>query len=229
MNDSVQISSSKLILPARETLWCVRLKPVMDRVMAMILFVLLSPFLVVGIVLVKVSSPGPIFFRQQRGGLHGRPFWLVKLRTMRGDRKPDPKEIVPLDHPEITAIGKLLRRLKIDEFPQLWNVLKGEMSLVGPRPTLLDQVAAYDEFRRQRLHVKPGLTGLAQVYSSAAATWEERILYDIAYVRRCSLLLDVRIILRTLVVVFVGEERTRVPFHLSPFGSEVAAPAGFFR
>lgn len=195
----------------------------------MILFVLLSPFLLMGIVLVKVSSPGPIFFRQQRGGLHGRPFWLVKFRTMRGDRKPDPKEIVPLNHPEITAIGKLLRRLKIDEFPQLWNVLKGEMSLVGPRPTLLDQVAAYDEFRRQRLLVKPGLTGLAQVYSSAAATWEERILYDIAYVRRCSLLLDVRIILRTLVVVFVGEERTRVPFHLSPFGSEVAAPAGFFR
>lgn len=228
MKDSSQISSSRLIQPASSALWCVSLKPVFDRVMAVILFVLLSPFLLVGIVLVKVSSPGPIFFRQQRGGLHGRPFWLVKFRTMRGDRKPDPKELVPLDHPEITAIGKLLRRLKIDEFPQLWNVLKGEMSLVGPRPTLLDQVAAYDEFRRQRLLVKPGLTGLAQVYSSAAASWEERILYDIAYVRRCSLLLDVRIILRTMVVVFVGEERTRMPFQMSPFAHFVDAPTGFF-
>lgn len=228
MNGCSQNNSSKLIQPACSALWRVGFKLGFDRVMAVVLFVLLSPFLLMGILLVKVSSPGPIFFRQQRGGLHGRPFWLVKFRTMRGDRKPDPKELVPLDHPEITAIGKLLRRLKIDEFPQLWNVLKGEMSLVGPRPTLLDQVAAYDEFRRQRLLVRPGLTGLAQVYSSAAASWEERILYDIAYVRRCSLLLDARIILRTLVVVLVGEERTRMPFQKSPFAQFVEAPTGFF-
>jgi len=203
------------------------MKPVMDRLLTLVLAIGLSPFLLLGALLVRLSSPGPILFRQQRGGLNGKSFWLVKFRTMRGGRKPDPKEIVPLDHPEITTIGRILRRLKIDEFPQLWNVLKGDMSLVGPRPTLPDQVAAYDEFRRQRLLVKPGLTGLAQVYSSAADTWEQRILYDIAYVRQCSFWLDLRIILRTILVVLVGEERTRVPFEKSPFAKFVTPPPGF--
>ena len=94
-------------------------------------------------------------------------------------RTPDPKELVPLSHPEITPVGRLVRRLKIDELPQLVNVLKGEMSLVGPRPTLPDQVAAYDDFRRQRLLVRPGITGLAQVNSNASVPWDERILFDV--------------------------------------------------
>lgn len=218
---------SGLIQPPSSSRWRLFAKPVLDRAGAVLLFLLLSPFLFLGLILVRISSPGPIFFRQARCGLRGRPFELVKFRTMRGGRRPDPKELVPLNHPEITAIGRVLRRLKIDEFPQLWNVLKGDMSLIGPRPTLPDQVAAYDEFRRQRLLVKPGLTGLAQVYSSATASWEERILYDIAYVRRCSGLLDLHILMRTVVVVFWGEERTRIPFHQSPFAEYVTPPPGF--
>ena len=129
---------------------------------------------------------------------------------MRGGRTPDPKELVPLDHPEITSAGRLLRRLKIDELPQLINVLKGEMSLVGPRPTLPDQVAAYDDFRRQRLLARPGITGLAQVNGNATVPWDERILSDIAYVRLCSFTMDLGILLRT---VWVAAYDAPVPRH----------------
>jgi lipopolysaccharide/colanic/teichoic acid biosynthesis glycosyltransferase len=148
---------------------------------------------------------------------------------MRGDRRPDPKELVPLAHPDITPIGRWLRRFKLDELPQLFNVIQGEMALVGPRPTLPDQVAKYDEFRRQRLLVRPGLTGLAQVYSSASASWEERILYDIAYVRNCRFLMDLLILWRTPVVMLFGEERTRRPFLSSRFARSITVPPGFLR
>ncbi len=198
-----------------------------DTLAALILLVVLSPVLVATALAIRLTSAGPVFFRQERGGQHGREFRVIKFRTMRGGRRPDPKELVPLDHPEITRVGRVLRRSKIDELPQLFNVLWGEMSLVGPRPTLPDQVAAYDAFRRQRLLVRPGVKGLAQVYSNAAMSWDERILYDIAYVRRCGLWLDLRILARTLLVVLLGEERTAVPFVRSPFAGVVSAPADF--
>ncbi|MEK7731292.1 MAG: sugar transferase, partial [Planctomycetota bacterium] len=108
--------------------------------------------------------------------------------------------------------------------PQLFNVIKGEMSLVGPRPTLPDQVAAYDDFRRRRLFVRPGITGLAQVYGNSLMPWDERILYDIAYVRRCGFFLDLSILLRTILVVFVGERRMTRPFVESPYAIFVAPP-----
>jgi len=183
----------------------------------MLLVLLLSPVLLLVAVLVKLTSPGPVFFTQDRAGKDARVFRLVKFRTMRGDRTPDPKELVPLHHPDITALGYVLRRFKIDEFPQLFNVIKGEMSLVGPRPTLPDQVAAYDAFRRQRLLVRPGITGLAQVYGNSLMPWDERILYDIAYVRRCGFFLDLSILLRTILVVFVGERRMTRRFTDSPY------------
>jgi undecaprenyl phosphate N,N'-diacetylbacillosamine 1-phosphate transferase len=159
--------------------------------------------------------------------MNGAIFRPFKFRTMRGERKPDPKEIVPLAHPDITPVGRFLRRTKLDELPQLLNVIRGEMSLVGPRPTLPDQVADYDEFRRQRLLVRPGITGLAQVYSSALASWEERILYDIAYVRRCSFLLDLHIMARTVMTVLLGEERTRRSFEETRFARYVTPPTGY--
>ncbi len=170
---------------------------------------------------IKATSPGPVFFRQTRGGKNGKPFVVIKFRTMRADRTPDPKELVPLNHAEITTVGRLLRRLKIDELPQLFNVLRGDMSVVGPRPTLLDQIAEYDSFRRQRLLIKPGLTGLAQVYSCAAASWDERISYDVAYVRLCSPLLDLSILLRTVLVLFLGENRTARDFASTQFAQSV--------
>lgn len=200
-----------------QTLWATTLKRPFDLITSALLFVLLSPLLLLIGGLIKLTSRGPVFFIQDRGGRYGQSFRLIKFRTMRGGRKPDPKELVPLHHPEITPLGRWLRRLKLDELPQLFNVIKGEMSLVGPRPTLLDQIAAYDEFRQQRLLARPGITGLAQVYANSLASWDERILYDIAYVRRCGVGLDTRILVRTIWVVIAGEARTSKLFTASPF------------
>ncbi len=206
-----------------ESVWLRVLKRPFDLAAAFLLILLLSPVLLLVSVLVKLTSPGPAFFIQDRAGKDGRIFRLVKFRTMRGDRKPDPKELVPLHHPDITRLGYVLRRFKLDEFPQLFNVLSGEMSLVGPRPTLPDQVVAYDAFRRQRLLVRPGITGLAQVYGNSLMPWDERILYDIAYVRLCGFLLDLSILLRTILVVFIGEKRMTRPFVESRFVGFVAS------
>ena len=213
---------SKDVIPSiPATLWVRRGKRVSDILGGSLLLLLCSPLMLAAAAFIKATSPGPVFFRQARGGKNGKPFIVIKFRTMRADRTPDPEELVPLNHAEITTVGRLLRRLKIDELPQLFNVLHGDMSVVGPRPTLLDQVADYDSFRRQRLLVKPGLTGLAQVYSSAAAPWDERISYDIAYVRLCRPLLDLSILLRTVLVVFLGENSTAHDFASTRFARSV--------
>lgn len=209
------------------TLWAQGGKRVFDVVVTGVLLHGLFPVVILAALLVKLTSPGPLLFTQDRVGKNGKIFRLRKFRTMRGGRDPDPKELVPLDHPEITSIGRFLRRFKIDELPQLVNVLRGEMSLIGPRPTLPDQVAAYDEFRRQRLLVRPGITGLAQVYGSAMTPWDERILYDVAYVRRCSLLMDLWIILRTKWVILAGEATARRSFSSTRYAKYVAPPEGY--
>lgn len=210
-----------------KTLWARGGKRVFDVLAAALLLIVLSPLLLAAAVLVKLTSRGPLFFVQERAGKGGAIFRVVKFRTMRGGRTPDPKELVPLDHPDITRIGWLLRRLNIDELPQLIQVLRGDMSLVGPRPTLPDQVAAYDDFRRQRLLVRPGITGLAQVNGSTTIPWDERILFDIAYVRRCSLRMDLGILLRTKWVLLAGERRCARPFKDSPYARYVTPPEGY--
>ncbi len=215
--------------PVSTSLWLNGPKRVFDVVGACSLILLLSPVLLGAALVVKLTSRGPLFFMQERGGKDGVVFRPFKFRTMRGGRRPDPKELVPLVHPDITPVGWFLRRYKIDELPQLLNVVTGEMSLVGPRPTLPDQVAAYDAFRRQRLLVRPGLTGLAQVNSNADVSWDERILFDIAYVRRCGLLLDLGIMLRTVLTILLGEKHTTRPFGNTEFASHVTPPEGYGR
>jgi lipopolysaccharide/colanic/teichoic acid biosynthesis glycosyltransferase len=209
------------------TLWARFGKRAFDLTVSAVLLIVLSPVLLLAGLGVKLTSPGPLFFTQDRAGKHGITFRVFKFRTMRGGRRPDPKELVPLDHPEITGVGRLLRRFKIDELPQLLNVLTGEMSLIGPRPTLPDQAEAYDEFRRQRLLVRPGVTGLAQVNGNTAMPWDERILFDIAYVRRCSLLMDLGILVRTVLVVLAGEEHTTRPFNSTRYAQHVTPPEGY--
>jgi len=209
------------------TLWVRYGKRPFDLIVASALLLVLSPALLATAALVKLTSPGTVFFTQERGGRSGATFRLVKFRTMRGDRRPDPKELVPLNHADITPLGRFLRRSKIDELPQLFNVLTGSMSLIGPRPTLPDQVAAYDEFRRLRLRLRPGITGLAQVNGHALASWEERILYDLAYVRRCGFWMDQGILLRTLLVMLLGEERTTRPFASTKYAKYVTPPPGY--
>lgn len=209
---------------ASATFWARGGKRAFDIVASILLLIVLSPLLLLVALIVKATSRGPVLFMQKRSGQHGRVFRLIKFRTMHGERKPDPKELVPLDHPEITPVGRIMRRLKIDELPQLMNVLRGEMSLVGPRPTLPDQVDAYDDFRRQRLLLRPGITGLAQVYGSALMSWDERILYDIAYVRKCGLLMDIGILLRTVAVIPLGETRMTRSFESTKYAGYVIPP-----
>ena len=193
------------------------IKRALDVVISLMLIIALAPVWLLAALAVRLSSPGPIIFRQTRGGLHGRPFESLKFRTMRADHVHDPNEIVPLTHPAVTPVGAVLRRLKIDELPQLWNVLRGEMSLVGPRPTIMEQVRAYDDFQRRRLEVRPGITGLAQVNGNAEIPWDERIRYDVYYVDHMNFALDLAILARTLLIVILGEQRFTRPFDQSPY------------
>lgn len=209
------------------TFWAQYAKRPFDVVIAISLLVALSPLLILAGLSVKLTSRGPLLFAQDRSGRGGVLFRLRKFRTMRGDRTPDPKELVPLDHPEITPVGRILRRFKLDELPQLLNVISGDMSLVGPRPTLPDQVERYDAFRRQRLLVRPGITGLAQVSTNASVPWDERILFDIAYVRRCDCELDLWVLARTISVLIVGERNTARPFASTRFATYVTIPSDY--
>lgn len=188
------------------------IKNIFDFLFSLSGIVMLVPVYIMTIVLLKITMPGPIFFKQKRVGKDGREFEVLKFRTMKVDEVAEKNLDCSMDAERITSFGKILRRTKIDETPQLFNVLKGEMSLVGPRPTLKNQVENYDEFQNQRLNVKPGMTGLAQVNGNVALTWEERIIYDVSYVNNFSLLLDANIILKTVLIVIFGEEKfKRIP------------------
>jgi lipopolysaccharide/colanic/teichoic acid biosynthesis glycosyltransferase len=161
-----------------------------------------APLLAASALAVRLEDGGPVFFRQERVGLDGHPFEVLKLRTMIVDAHTQGAGYaVDKGDSRITRVGNLLRRTSLDELPQLWNVLRGEMSLVGPRPTLSYQVEKYSERQRRRLEVRPGLTGWAQVNGRAALSWPERIELDVWYVEHRSLALDLRILLRTASVL----------------------------
>jgi lipopolysaccharide/colanic/teichoic acid biosynthesis glycosyltransferase len=146
-----------------------------------------------------------VLYRQRRVGLHGREFELVKLRTMVvGAEREGAGWAVNEGDPRITRVGRLLRRLSLDELPQLWNVVRGDMSLVGPRPTLSYQVERYTARQRRRLEVKPGITGWAQIHGRARLPWDERIELDVWYVEHRSPWVDLQILLRTPLALFGG-------------------------
>jgi lipopolysaccharide/colanic/teichoic acid biosynthesis glycosyltransferase len=164
-----------------------------------------SPILAAAAVAIKLDDGGPVFYRQRRIGLDGEEFELVKLRTMEvGAEQKGAGFAVNKGDPRITRAGRLLRRLSIDELPQLWNVLRGDMSLVGPRPTLAYQVERYTPRQRRRLEVRPGITGWAQIHGRAQLPWDERIELDVWYVEHRSPWLDLKIILRTPGALFAG-------------------------
>lgn len=164
-----------------------------------------SPVLLVAMVLIRLESPGHPIYRQRRSGLHGHEFDVLKLRTMvSGAEFIGAGLAVDAGDARITKVGAVLRRTSIDELPNLVNVLRGEMSLIGPRPTLPHQVAQYTERQRGRLAVKPGLTGWAQVNGRASLPWSERIELDLWYIEHRSLALDAKILWRTVGVLFAG-------------------------
>ena len=157
-----------------------------------------SPALVAAALAIKLDDGGPVFYRQRRVGQDGREFELLKLRTMIiGAEQQGAGWAVNRGDPRITRVGRALRRLSLDELPQLWNVVRGEMSLIGPRPTLAYQVESYSPRQRRRLEVRPGVTGWAQIHGRASLPWEERIELDVWYVENRSPRLDLKIVLRT--------------------------------
>jgi exopolysaccharide biosynthesis polyprenyl glycosylphosphotransferase len=184
------------------------LKRLLDVVGASVALALASPVLGVAAVAIKLEDRGPVLYRQRRVGLGGEEFELLKLRTMvvAAEEQGSGWAIDARD-PRITGVGRVLRRLSVDEVPQLWNVLRGEMSLVGPRPTLAYQVEQYTPRQRRRLEVKPGITGWAQVNGRARLRWGDRIELDLWYVENRSTWLDLKILARTPVALFTGTYR----------------------
>ena len=180
-----------------------RLKRLFDIVCSALALLLLWPVLLVLWLLVRRNLGAPALFRQQRPGLHGRPFMMIKFRTMLdaldADGNPLPDEF------RLTRFGRFLRATSLDELPELWNVLKGDMSLVGPRPLLMEYLPLYSPEQARRHEVRPGITGWAQVNGRNTLSWPEKFALDVWYVDNRSLLLDLRILLLTVKKVFVRE------------------------
>jgi lipopolysaccharide/colanic/teichoic acid biosynthesis glycosyltransferase len=177
----------------------------LDLALAAVLLALAAPVLLVAAILIRLESGGPVVYHQRRVGLGGAPFEVWKLRTMVAGAETMGAGIWVLEgDTRITRSGRVLRRFSLDELPNLVNVLRGEMAIVGPRPTVQAQVDAYTERQRRRLEVKPGITGWAQVNGRASLPWPERIELDVWYVEHRSALLDLRILLRTARMLLTG-------------------------
>ncbi|QFR33443.1 sugar transferase [Ancylobacter sp. TS-1] len=175
------------------------IKRAFDIAVAAVLLVVLAPVFVVLACLVRAKLGTPVFFRQTRPGLHGRPFEIIKFRTMTDARDSEGRLL--LDCERLTRFGRFLRALSLDELPELWNVLKGEMSLVGPRPLLMEYLPLYSPEQARRHEVRPGITGWAQVNGRNAISWEEKFAMDVWYVDNRSVVLDVRIVALTVIKV----------------------------
>jgi lipopolysaccharide/colanic/teichoic acid biosynthesis glycosyltransferase len=193
-------------------------KRALDVAIAAVGLVVLSPVLLIVSAVMIIAEGRPVLFRQVRVGVHGRTFNIVKFRTMTRDAEARYEDVVDMsdtrgaafkmtDDPRITRIGRVLRRTSIDEIPQLWNVLRGEMSVVGPRPAPPREVAAYDVWHRRRLSMKPGITGLWQVEARFDEEFDHRARLDLAYIDRWSIWLDIKIIARTIPAVVANPGR----------------------
>ncbi|HMQ31980.1 MAG TPA: sugar transferase [Chloroflexaceae bacterium] len=178
-------------------------KRLLDLILAGAGLLLLSPLLLALAILVRLRLGGPVLFQQERPGLGGRPFTLRKFRTMRDARGPDGTPLP--DAARLTPFGRFLRSTSLDELPELWNVLVGEMSLVGPRPLLTEYLGLYTPQQARRHELRPGITGWAQVNGRNSLSWEERFALDVWYVDRCSLWLDLLILARTALKVLRRE------------------------
>lgn len=179
------------------------LKPFFDFLIATVAFLILSPVFIVVTLLLFIANQGKPFFLQPRPGKNSRIFKVIKFKTM-NDKKDAQGNLLP-DAARLTAIGKFVRKTSLDEIPQLLNVIKGDMSLVGPRPLLVDYLPLYNETQKQRHNVRPGITGWAQVNGRNAISWEQKFNYDVWYVNNISLPLDIKILWMTVLKVFKSE------------------------
>ncbi len=177
----------------------------LDIVTAALGLAVTSPLLAVSAIAIKLEDGGPVLFRQTRVGRDGKDFELLKLRTMVVDaERKGAGYAVAAGDSRITKVGRILRKTSVDELPQLWNIVRGEMSLIGPRPTLRYQVEKYTAHQRKRLDVRPGLTGWAQIHGRATLPWDERIDLDVWYVEHRSPRVELKILLRTPLALFGG-------------------------
>lgn len=178
-------------------------KRLMDFILSLCAIIVLSPVLLVVSLLVRAKLGSPVIFKQKRPGLNEKIFTLYKFRTMT-DKRDENGELLP-NHIRLTKFGRLLRSTSLDELPELFNILKGDMSIIGPRPLLIEYLKLYNEKQKHRHDVRPGLSGLAQVNGRNAITWEEKFYYDIKYVKNISFLLDLKLIVQTIFKVFRRE------------------------
>lgn len=184
------------------------IKRLIDIILSLIVLIVFLPVWIIVAIIIKATSKGPMFFFQDRPGQYKEIFKVYKFRTMKlGSDKMVKGQEVMKDDDRVTSVGKFLRRTKIDEIPQVLNVLKGEMSLVGPRPERISSLEEYDDEISKRLNMKPGMTGLAQVSGNIHLDLKDRYKYDIYYVEHYSLWLDIKIIVRTVGVVLFGEDK----------------------
>jgi undecaprenyl phosphate N,N'-diacetylbacillosamine 1-phosphate transferase len=179
------------------------LKRAIDLCVALVVFILAFPFFLLGIILLWIVNKGTPFFFQPRPGKNGKIFKVIKFKTM-NDRRDLTGELLP-DTERLSNVGKLVRKTSLDEVPQLINVIKGEMSLIGPRPLLVEYLPLYTSLQNRRHEVKPGITGWAQVNGRNAIDWEEKFKYDVWYVDNVSFILDIKILLMTVMKVFKSE------------------------
>ena len=177
-------------------------KRIFDVVVSAAGLVLLAPLMGIIAILIRIQMGRPVLFRQMRPGLHGKPFTILKFRTMLDPRPGE--ELLETDAARLTSLGKLLRSWSLDELPELWNVLKGDMSLVGPRPLLMEYLEKYSPEQKRRMEVKPGLTGWAQVKGRNAIGWDEKFRLDVWYVDHRGFWLDLWILLATVPAVLIG-------------------------
>ena len=178
-------------------------KRAIDFILASIAFIIIFPIFLLTAVCLWVSNRGKPFFLQERPGKNSRVFKVIKFKTMH-DGKDKTGELLP-DHQRLTPIGKLVRKTSLDEIPQLLNVIKGDMSLVGPRPLLVEYLPLYDKQQKRRHEVRPGITGWAQINGRNTLSWEDKFIYDIWYVDNISFLLDIKIIFLTILKVLKSE------------------------
>lgn len=179
------------------------LKPALDFLLSLLALLMLSPIIILLTILLTISNSGNPFFTQIRPGKNARPFRLIKFKTM-NDKKDANGNLFP-DAERLTAIGKFIRKTSLDELPQLINVLKGDMSLIGPRPLLMEYLPLYSREQARRHEVRPGITGWAQVNGRNALSWEQKFKYDVYYVDNCSFALDLKVLIKTAEKVFISE------------------------
>ena len=183
------------------------MKRVLDIVLSSFALVALSPILLVLAIMIRMRLGSPIFFKQVRPGLHGNPFQMVKFRTM-SDEKDADGTLLP-DEDRLPRFGRILRATSLDELPELWNVLRGDMSLVGPRPLLMEYMDLYSPEQARRHEVRPGITGWAQVNGRNALSWEDKFSLDVWYVDNWSILLDLKIVICTITTIIGGDGITQ--------------------